>query len=78
MVKNTDKASFPGANVLYLDSIFNKPGGSGSYDSITNNDIPPSDLWKTDSYYWKEYHPYLSQNKRKLSDQERQDRISQL
>ena len=44
-------------------------GDSGSDDTTTNNDIPPSDGWKTDSDYWKEYQPYLGKNKRKLSEQ---------
>lgn len=44
-------------------------GGSGSDDPITNNNVPPSDEWKTDPNYWKEYQPYWSQNKRKLSEQ---------
>ena len=44
-------------------------GGSGSDDAITNNDILPPDTWKADSDYWKEYQPYLSQNKKKLSEQ---------
>ena len=42
---------------------------SGSDDQITNNNVSPSDGWKTDLNYWKESQPYGSQNKRKLSEQ---------
>jgi hypothetical protein len=44
-------------------------GGSGSNDAINDNDISPSDAWRTYSDYWKHYRSDFSQNKKKLSEQ---------
>jgi len=44
-------------------------GDSGSNDAINNNDIPPSDGWKTTPDYWKYYRSDFSQNKKELPEQ---------
>ena len=47
----------------------NGDGDRGSNDAINNNDIPPSDGWKTTPDYWKYYRSDFSKNKKKLPEQ---------